>query len=87
MFPVLTPLAIDPGHPFPYISNLSLSLAVELEETAARRAESTLRRARQGAAELAAALRPGRGRRAASWYVTIEDIIAHNLEALFPGWT
>ncbi len=84
VFPVLTPLAIDKSHPFPYISNLSLSLAVELDEPGA---------AEQGAPVLARVKVPGSlprfvpldappGQR---WFVLIEDLIAHNLEALFPG--
>ena len=39
IFPVLTPLAVDPGHPFPYISNLALSIAAHVAdpETGERR--------------------------------------------------
>ena len=41
IFPVLTPLAVDPGHPFPYISNLSLNLAVVVRDPVDRRARAS----------------------------------------------
>ncbi len=79
IFPVLTPLAVDPGHPFPYISTLSLNLAC-------RR-----RRPDHGRA----ALRPGEGARRCcrgSWSCPtgnascpLEQVIAAHLDELFPG--
>jgi polyphosphate kinase len=84
VFPVLTPLAIDQSHPFPYISNLSLSLAVELEEASGEHATGYFARVKVPGSlprfvpiETAPA-----GQR---WFVMLEDIIAHNLGALFPG--
>lgn len=84
IFPVLTPLAVDSGHPFPYISNLSLSLAVELEEVTSEGVRLHFARVKvpptlprfvpvDGAPE---------GQR---WFVLLEDVIAHHLDALFPG--
>src|SRR6266571_3663980 len=78
VFPVLTPLAVDPGHPFPYISNLSLSLAVALYDT------------EQGAERFARVKVPksiprwvgfGRDRQ----FIPLEKVIGANLSALFPG--
>ena len=84
VFPVLTPLAIDKSHPFPYISNLSLSLAVELDEPgAAELAMPVLARVKvPGSLPRFIPLEAPPGQR---WFVMIEDLIAHNLEALFPG--
>ncbi len=84
VFPVLTPLAIDPSHPFPYISNLSLSLAVELQETTAGISASYFARVKVPGSlprfvPIDAAT-PGQ-----RWFVMLEDLIAHNLGALFPG--
>ncbi len=85
VFPVLTPLAVDPIHPFPFLSNLSLSLAVEAENprTLERRfarvkvPESLPRFIRldpdSGAAD------------AGEDYVPLEELIAGNLADLFPG--
>ena len=79
IFPVLTPLAVGPGRPFPYISNLSLSLGVMLRdpETGQRRL------ARVKVPEvLPRFLGVGsRGDR----FVTLEDLIATHLDSLFPG--
>ncbi len=78
VFPVLTPLAVDPGHPFPYISNLSLSLAVELFDP-----ESGVERfARVKVPKsLPRWVRFGRERE----FIPLEDVIGANLGSLFPG--
>jgi polyphosphate kinase len=78
VFPVLTPLAVDPGHPFPYVSNLSLSLAVEIRDPD------------RGVDHFARVKVPkslprwvpfGRGNQ----FVPLEEVIGANLGSLFPG--
>jgi polyphosphate kinase len=78
IFPVLTPLAVDPAHPFPYISNLSLNLAVQVrnpttgEERFARvKVPSLLPRFVQLPDEMR--------------FVPLEQVIAAHLDELFPG--
>ena len=78
IFPVLTPLAVDPGHPFPYISNLSLNLAVlvrdpdhELPRFARVKVPPLLPRL---------VVLPDQER-----FVPIEQVIAAHLDLLFPG--
>ncbi|MEO7294868.1 MAG: RNA degradosome polyphosphate kinase [Candidatus Limnocylindria bacterium] len=79
VFPVLTPLAVDPGHPFPYISNLSLNLAVIVADTA----DGQRRFARVKVPPLLPRfLSPEPDARV---LVPLEDVIAANLGPLFPG--
>ena len=80
VFPVLTPLAVDPAHPFPYISNLSLSLAVRLRDE-----EGELRFARVKIPPVLPRLihlprTDGRNR-----LVPLESVVAARLDRLFPG--
>ena len=83
VFPVLTPLAVDQGHPFPYISNLSLSLGVEMYEATPDGPE--LHFARVKVPPSLPRLIPMPATDGRQLFVTLEDVIAHNLDALFPG--
>ena len=78
VFPVLTPLAVDPGHPFPYISNLSLSLAVRVRDPQTGAEHFARVKVPKSLARWVPAGRPG-------LFVPIEEVIGVNLGALFPG--
>jgi polyphosphate kinase len=87
IFPVLTPLAVDPAHPFPYISGLSLNLAVLLvnpktgvEHFARVKVPRLLPRFVQIQSPDSSSTHPFGAR-----FVALEDIIAAHLEQLFPG--
>jgi len=78
IFPVLTPLAVDPGHPFPYISNLSLNLAVLVRDPLRRR--QSFARIKVPPLLPRFVVLPDGAR-----FVPLEQVIADNLQALFPG--
>ncbi len=77
VFPVLTPLAVDPSHPFPYISGLSLNLAVVMRNPRT----DTVHFARVKVPRLLNRFVPTSGQR----FVPMEDIVAAHLVQLFPG--
>jgi len=82
IFPVLMPLAVDPAHPFPYISGLSLNLSIRVrnpktqkEEFARLKVPSVLPRFIQLPDDGSDQLR----------YIPLEDLISNHLDSLFPG--
>jgi polyphosphate kinase len=82
VFPVLTPLAVDPSRPFPHISNLSVNLAVVVRDVAGREQFARVKIP----ATLAQLVQiPGLGTGSEAWFVPLEQLIAANLDALFPG--
>jgi polyphosphate kinase len=80
IFPVLTPLAVDPSHPFPYISNLSLSLAVQIADPDDD--EMPPHFARIKVPPVVPRLLPISGH--GHHFVFLEQVIAANLRSLFP---
>ncbi|GAB4528994.1 MAG: polyphosphate kinase 1 [Pleurocapsa sp.] len=89
IFPVLTPLAVDPSHPFPYISNLSLNLAVVLKDPSTDRelfARVKIPKVLPRFVPLPEELRQRHRGKASVWTgVPMEQVVTHNLEYLFPG--
>ncbi|NLU74113.1 RNA degradosome polyphosphate kinase [Streptomyces sp. HNM0575] len=77
IYPVLTPLAVDPAHPFPYISGLSLNLAVVVRNPVSGHQHF----ARVKVPPLLSRFLEASPHR----YVPVEDVIAAHLEELFPG--
>jgi polyphosphate kinase len=78
IFPVLTPLAIGPGRPFPYISNLSLSLIVRLHDP-------ELDHDAYARVKVPKEVLPRFVEISKNTFVPLEDIIASHLDVLFPG--
>jgi polyphosphate kinase len=88
VFPALTPLAIDPGHPFPHLRNKSLNLALVLDrhERRRRRRASETSLAVVQVPSIFSRLVPLPANGAQNWML-LEDLIALNASELFPGHT
>ncbi len=80
IFPVLTPLAVDPSHPFPYISGLSLNLAVIVKNPTTHEEFFARVKVPEILPRFIATAKSGSTR-----FITIEELIAINLQELFPG--
>jgi len=80
IFPVLTPLAVDPSHPFPYISGLSLNLAVIMKNPQTQEEFFARVKVPEILPRFIATEKNSLNR-----FISIEEIIANNLHTLFPG--
>ncbi len=90
VFPVLTPLAFDPGHPFPHISNLSLNLAVVIQDEDGDRHFARIKVPGSLPRFVPIKRSSGSVRKDGTvpyhhYFVPLEQLVAANLKALFPG--
>ncbi|MDM8518728.1 polyphosphate kinase 1 [Anaerolineales bacterium HSG6] len=86
VFPILTPLASDLGRPFPHISNLIINLAVSVRDPETG-AESFARLKLPGTLPRLVPIKPRQGDSHRTYrFIWLEDLIANNLDNLFPGF-
>lgn len=83
VFPVLSPLAIDPAHPFPFIPNTGFSLALELERVSDHRTLKALLPIPQQIARFV----PLPGKSGENRFLPLEELLLLHLDMLFPGYT
>ncbi len=81
VFPVLMPLAVDPAHPFPYISGLSLNLAIRVRNARTGRQDFARLKVPQMMPRLVEVPTEGTALR----FISLEELIANHLGDLFPG--
>jgi len=88
VFPTLTPLAFDPGRPFPHISNLSLNLAIVVRSPEGDERFARLKIPRSLPRLVAVPSRDGAkpGRANGYWFVWIDELVCAHLDTLFPGF-
>ena len=84
IYPVLTPLAIDPGHPFPHVHNKSLNIALLVERKHVNQLQELFAVVQVPAVLDRVVTLPGPGDRVR--FVLLEDVIAANLGTLFGGF-
>ncbi|MFT4124187.1 MAG: RNA degradosome polyphosphate kinase [Microbacteriaceae bacterium] len=82
IFPVLMPLAVDPAHPFPYISGLSLNLSVRVRNPKTDKVEFARLKVPTNLPRFVRLPDDGPGRLR---YIPLEDLISNHLQDLFPG--
>ena len=82
IFPVLMPLAVDPAHPFPYISGLSLNLSIRVRNPKTGKEEFARLKVPQNLPRFVQLPDDSRG---LLRYIPLEDLVANHLEELFPG--
>ncbi|MGO3140681.1 MAG: RNA degradosome polyphosphate kinase [Galactobacter sp.] len=87
VFPILTPLAVDPAHPFPYISGLSLNLAVLVRNPLTNKQLFARLKVPDALPRLVSVDGPraGHSKNAPARFIALEKVIGVHLEALFPG--
>ncbi|WP_371828814.1 RNA degradosome polyphosphate kinase [Rhodococcoides kyotonense] len=84
IFPVLTPLAVDPAHPFPYISGLSLNLAVTVKDYATAGEHFARVKVPDNVDRFVRVRRGGDGQ-SVDAFLAMEEVISAHLDVLFPG--